>query len=152
MRSTTTPASEHRAAVADLLMELSEDAAFSSSSGEAFVTLPRINQTFALSDSLLHDWFRDRFFRRTGHPLTSHALAHILATLRARAQCNPRRYIVGTRACGTPTSIYIDLCNKDSESVAITKDGWEITKTPEIFFQSTRGQLPLSRPEREAPS
>jgi hypothetical protein len=147
MTSTNSASAEHRAAVANLLMQLPEDAAFSSTSGQAFVTLPRINQTLALSDSLLHDWFRDRYFRNNGQPLTSHALAHILATLRARAQCNPRRYIVGIRATGTPTSIYIDLCNIDSESVAITKDGWEITKTPEIFFQSTRGQLPLGRPE-----
>ena len=138
MSTTNSPAAEHRAAVADLLMELSEDAAFSSTSGEAFVTLPRTNQTFALSDSLLHDWFRDRFFRRTGHPLTSHSLSHIIATLRARAHCNPRHYLVGIRATGTDSAIYIDLCNTDSESVSITKDGWEITETPSAAGPSAR--------------
>jgi hypothetical protein len=138
MSTTNSPAAEHRAAVADLLMELSDDAAFSSTSGEAFVTLPRTNQTFAVSDSLLHDWFRDRFFRRTGHPLTSHSLSHILATLRARAHCNPRRYLVGIRATGTDSAIYIDLCNTDSESVSITKDGWEITETPSAAGPSAR--------------
>jgi hypothetical protein len=143
MRSTNSPAAEHRAAVANLLLDLPEDAAFSSTSGQAFVSLPRINQTFALSDPLLHDWFRDRYFRNNGQPLNSHTLHHVLATLRARATCHGRRRIVGIRATGAPGSIYIDLCNNDSESVAITKDGWEITKLPEVTFQSTRGQLPI---------
>ena len=40
--------SEHRAAVANLLLELPEDAVLSSTSGQPFVTLPRTNQTFAL--------------------------------------------------------------------------------------------------------
>jgi hypothetical protein len=147
MSSTNSASSERRAAVANLLLDLPEDAAFSSTSGEAFVTLPRINQTFALSDPLLHDWFRDRYFRNNGHPLSSHTLHHILATLRARAHCHARRFIVGIRATGTPSTICIDLCNADSESIAITKDGWQITTTPEVTFQSTRGQLPLGRPE-----
>jgi hypothetical protein len=129
-RSTTTAASEHRAATANLLLELPEDAAFSSTFGQAFVTLPHINQTFALSDALFHDWLRDRFHRRTAQPLTSNALHHITSTLRARAHCNPRRYVVGIRATGTGPAIYIDLCNNESESVAITKEGWEITKNP----------------------
>jgi hypothetical protein len=49
MSSTHSASAEHRAAVANLLMELPEDAAFSSTPGQTFVTLPRINQT--LSDS-----------------------------------------------------------------------------------------------------
>ena len=142
-RSSTTAASEHRAAIANLLLELPEDAAFSSTSGQAFVTLPHINQTFALSDALFLDWLRDRFNRRTGQPLTSSALHHITSTLRARADCNPRRYLVGIRSAGAASAVYIDLCNSESESVAITKDGWEITKTPQVTFHSTRGQLPL---------
>src|ERR1039457_4909148 len=142
-RSSTTAASEHRAAIANLLLELPEDAALSSTSGQAFVTLPHINQTFALSDALFLDWLRDRFNRRTGQPLTSSALHHITSTLRARADCNPRRYVVGIRSAGTNSAVYIDLCNNESESVAITKDGWEITKTPEVTFHGTRGQLPL---------
>jgi hypothetical protein len=145
-RSSTTTASEHRAAIANLLLELPEDAAFSSTFGQAFVTLPHTNQTFALSDALFHDWLRDRFYRHTGQPLTSNALHHITSTLRARAHCNPRRYVVGIRSAGTGSAIYIDLCNNDSEFVSITKDGWEITKTPEVTFHSTRGQLPLPRP------
>src|SRR5258708_2901137 len=124
--------SEHRAAVANLLLELPEDAAFSSTSGQPFVTLPRTNQTFALSDSLLHDWFRDRFYRLHGQPLASRDLHGILATLRARALCNSRRYIVGIRATGAASAIYIDLCNKDSESVSITKHDWQITQTPAV--------------------
>jgi hypothetical protein len=150
MTRESTPASGQRAAVANLLMELPEDAAFSSTFGQAFVTLPRINQTFALADTILHDWFRDRFHRHTGQPLSSRALHEILATLRARAHCNPRRYVIGIRHAARPypdPAVYIDLCNHDSESVAVTKDGWEITKSSEVFFHSTRGQLPLPRPE-----
>jgi hypothetical protein len=79
-------AAEQRAAVADLLMELPEDAAFSSTFGQAFVTLPRTNQTFAAGDILFHDWLRNRFFRRTGHPLPSRDLSQLLATLRSQAR------------------------------------------------------------------
>src|SRR5258706_219857 len=104
-----------------LLLDLPEDAAFSSHSGQAFVTLPRLNQTFALSDHILHDWFRDRYYRNNGQPLSGQDLHQTLATLRARAHCSARRCFVGIRAAGTSSAIYIDLCNKDSESVAITK-------------------------------
>ena len=144
-------AAEQRAAIADLLLEL-PDEAFSSGFGQAFVTLPRTNQTFAVSDTLFHDWLRNRFYRRTGRPINSRDLSRILATLRSTARCNPRRFLVGLRAFGDDSSISIDLCNKESEFVAITKDGWEITQKPGIIFRSTRGQLPLPRPEREAPS
>ncbi len=137
---------EHKSHVADLLLELPEDA-FSSTFGQAFVTLPRTNQTFALGDVLFHDWLRNRFFRRTGRLLSARDLSGILATLRSAARCNPRRYIVGLRAAGNNSGISIDLCNKESEFVSITKDGWQITKIPEITFRSTRGQLPLPRPE-----
>src|SRR5437016_8899563 len=103
MTRESTPASNHRAAVASLLLELPEDAAFSSTFGQAFVTLPRINQTFALADTLLHDWFRDRFHRNNGHPLTARDLHEILATLRARAHCNARRCVIGVRLAGRPS-------------------------------------------------
>jgi hypothetical protein len=143
-------AAEQRAAVADLLLELSANEAFSSGFGQAFVTLPCTNQTFAVSDALFHDWLRNRFYRRTGHPINSRDLGRILATLRSTARCNPRRFLVGLRAFGDDSSISIDLNNKESEFVAITKDGWEITQRPGIIFRSTRGQLPLPHPKAES--
>src|SRR5260370_616146 len=89
---------------------------------------------------------------RTGPPLPPHDPTPTLPPPPPPARSTPRRFLVGLRAFGDDSSISIDLCNKESEFVAITKDGWEITQKPGIIFRSTRGQPPLPPPDRQAPS
>jgi hypothetical protein len=45
-------------------------------------------------------------------------------------------------------AVYLDLATDAGEVVRITKEGWEITASPPVYFRRSKAMLPLPRPER----
>lgn len=143
------PNPQHQAQVRDLLAELADDAVFTSSYGEAFVTLPAhaFHQTLPIHAPRFRDWLAGRYLRREGVPPSEAALSQAIAALRARALFPPQQNVALRVGSSARNSIFIDLANCESEAVEISNDGWRISAfTPGLRFFSTRGQLPLSRP------
>ena len=53
---------------------------------------------------------------------------------------------VHTRIARVLDTIYIDLVNDQWEVVEINKDGWKVVKTSPMYFERTKGMLPLPHP------
>src|SRR5216684_3544526 len=140
-----------------LLCEIAEDAAFLSTEGQPFISVPIGSnnfQTLPLHEPAVRDWLITRFFRRENAPPNEAALRRFFDIIRARATCMPTRPAVANRIGKHPDgSIQIDLANNAFDTVEITPAGWQISKpTANLIFRSTHGQLPLPHPQREAGS
>jgi len=88
------------------------------------------------------------FYRHEKKPPSPESLQSALQMIEARAQFDGPEVEVHTRAAERPGEIYLDLCNADWEAVRITKDSWEVVRSPAVKFVRYSGMLPLPAPLR----
>ena len=138
--------------IEELLAALPEGAPFVSTAGQVFVTLPG-GQTFPLASPYFRDWLTNEYMKLHNEPPTEHAVYQAVRILRAQAHAKPRLLPVDVRVVArpktdyAPAAIFIDLANAAGDTVQITPTGWQIARTLEVAFRTSRGQLPLPRPE-----
>jgi len=135
--------------IEELLAALPEDASFASTSGQVFVSIPvgLGVQTFPLSSAYVSDWLTDQYRKRHSQLPNENSIREAIKSLRSQVHCRPRPRPVDVRIVKSATAIFIDLANPQGEAVQITPTGWQITRPVEVAFRSSRGQLPLPKPE-----
>src|ERR1051326_8143910 len=152
MSNHTARKSRHQVQIEERLAALPEGAPFVSTAGQVFVTLPA-GQTFPLSSPYVRDWLTNEYIKLHNEPPTEHAVYQAVRILRAQAHAKPRllpvdvRIVARPKTDHAPATIFIDLANPAGDTVQITPTGWQIARTLEVAFRTSRGQLPLPPPE-----
>ena len=141
-----------------LLNHAATASSFTSTAGQAFVSLPLgpfSHQVCSVLSPRFRDWLIDAFYREHQEPPTNYALRQTIRTLHAHAICSGARLPVHRRVAARgnprqPDAILLDLANSDGEIVEITPDGWHITTDSSAAFLHSRGNAELPRPASQS--
>lgn len=137
--------------VSSQLLEMVADAgvaAFCDRDGIAYATVAvgDHQETHTINGRAFKQWLRRLYYKNTGRPLAANPLTDVCGVLDAYAQFDGEQRDVFVRVAELDGTIYVDLCNRDWEVVAVTEHGWEITKSAPVTFRRARSMHPLPRP------
>jgi len=89
------------------------------------------------------------YYKENGGAPNNEAVATALGVIEAEATFRGDEHPVAVRIGGHDGKIYLDLCNKDWQSIEIDAHGWRVVDKSPIRFIRSRGMLPLPEPVRE---
>ncbi len=141
-------------------MTLCEDV-FHTASGVAFADFiaDSHRETWPIRSKRFRTWLRRCYYRATGAPPSTAAVASALDLLEARAQFDAPERAVSIRVAEHAGHIYFDLADEGWRAVEIGPDGWRVIEVSASAVPSIPGYVAaavyctgLSNPSPQAPS
>ena len=104
-------------------------------------------ENYAIESSSFARWIKSLFYDQKGTVCSDAALKGAIPVLEAKALDGPEERVC-RRFANTGDALYWDLANDDWEVVAITKDGWKVTRDSPVKFIRTPNADSLPHPVR----
>nr|CBX27137.1 hypothetical protein N47_A11660 [uncultured Desulfobacterium sp.] len=139
---------------ADFIMEMANKNAkfFHTSDYQSYAFIENCGheEIWPLNSDVFERWIYSLFYRNTKKSPSRIAFQNAIKSLESKALFDGPEEKVSLRFGEKDGAIYVDLANKSSDQVKITKDGWEIislSKSP-VKFRRMKGMLQLPEPKQ----
>jgi hypothetical protein len=121
---------------------------FSTPDGDVYavVRMSGHDETLSLGSNGFRDWLAKCFYQAKGSISSSQALQDALNTLQGLARFDGAVREVHTRLATYDDCIWLDLGDRDWNTVKISRDGWEVMNSAPFRFRRPNGMRPLPVP------
>ncbi|MCW5867466.1 MAG: hypothetical protein KIS61_09405 [Candidatus Eremiobacteraeota bacterium] len=83
-----------------------------------------------------------------GTPPAAEALTAVMGNLEAKAEFEGVHARVWLRTAYENGKAYLDLADEQGRVAVVSAEGWEVVANPPVYFQRTKGMLPIPEPVR----
>lgn len=122
---------------------------FHDEQGEAYATFEHQShfETWPLNSKSLQEWIAHQFWLAHGKALGKQTLQDALAVIHGKALFEGSCQTIFNRVGIKESSIYINLANKQWETVEVNSEGWKVLQQSPVKFKGSRFAKSLPLPE-----